>query len=147
MFQHWKNSTAREQTRLYEQKRHINCARSCFQMFFWTFQIIFLKKHLFFFTYTNITNTDTKNGFLILKVYRMNLTLVKFPLHQNVHRAQPHQGQRRFLNNLGLKQLHITSINSLRIQPWKQVTTLIYNPEKGLPHPLTPSLLNRHPHK
>lgn len=69
-----------------------------------------------------------------------------FPLHQNLQRARPRRGRRRFLNNLGLKQLHTTSITSSQIQPWKQVAALIYNPQRGLPHPLTPSLLHTHPH-
>lgn len=54
-------------------------------------------------------------------------------LHQNLQWAQSRQGQRRFLNNLGLKQLHTTSIRSLQIQPWKEVTAFIYNPKEGFP--------------
>lgn len=105
-----------------------------------------VKKRLF--TYTKVPNTQTEKWFTRFKsVEKNNLTPVKFPLHQNVQWARPHQGQRRFLNNLGLKQLHTTSINSLLIQPWKQVAALIYNPQRGLPHPLAPSLLNTHPHK
>lgn len=69
-----------------------------------------------------------------------------FQLHQKLQRARPHRGQRRFLNNLGLKQLHTTCITSSQIQPWKQVAALIYNPPRGLTHPLTPSLLSTHPH-
>lgn len=50
--------------------------------------------------------------------------------------------QGRFLNNLVFKQSDAALSPHHRFSHGSRSPTLIYNPQRGFPHPLTPSLLN-----
>lgn len=59
-------------------------------------------------------------------------------LNQNAHWAQPLSGQRQFLNNLDFKQPDAALSPHHRFSHGSRSPTLIYNPQRGFPHPLTP---------
>lgn len=63
-------------------------------------------------------------------------------LNQNAQWAQRLGGRRRFLNNLDFKQPDAALSPHHRFSHGSRSPTLIYNPQRGFPHPLTPSLLN-----
>ena len=56
--------------------------------------------------------------------------------------VKPLGGQRQFLNNLDLKEPDAAVSPNHRFSHGNRSPTLIYNPQRGIPHPLTPSLLN-----
>lgn len=63
-------------------------------------------------------------------------------INQIVQWAQHFGGQRRFLNNLDLKQPDAALSPHHRFSHGSRSPTFIHNPQRGFPHPLTPSLLN-----